>query len=98
MEEIILKACQEIVDCTVFGVPDKDGFQVPIAVVKIRAEVIPDAEELLRKINQRLFENTQHPLGHLKIAFDDSQYPTGATGKVLKRQLRDQYSNLFANS
>ncbi|MFC6634231.1 class I adenylate-forming enzyme family protein [Microbulbifer taiwanensis] len=93
LEEIVLKQ-DGVLDTCVFGVrPDADGPEVPAAVVAPRARArIPDAETLRRTLNTLLPEG--HQLVHLWL-IDWADFPIGATGKTLKRRLREDYNALL---
>lgn len=93
MEEVVLKH-PSVLDTSVFGVrPFPDAEQVPAAVVALRSDQVDiDAEELLLELNGRLSAPQQ--LAYLWIiAWQD--FPIGATGKTLKRRLRERYETLL---
>lgn len=93
MEEIILK-CPGVLDATVFGVRENaHADEVPAAVVAWRADAQPiGAAALQRELNRTLAP--QEKLRHVwVIAWDD--FPIGATGKTLKRQLREHYNAML---
>jgi len=90
LEEIVLKQAG-VLDTCVFGVrPRADGPEVPAAVVAARADArIPDGETLRRALNAQL--PGEQRLAHLWLV-DWSEFPIGATGKTLKRRLRERYN------
>jgi acyl-coenzyme A synthetase/AMP-(fatty) acid ligase len=91
MEEAILSDVPDVVDIAVIA--GRAGSRVvPVAVVTVRAEI--EAEKLLRLANDALALAGHLQLGVLEIAACDEDLPVGVTGKVLKRQLREKYSDL----
>ncbi|MFC0548149.1 class I adenylate-forming enzyme family protein [Kutzneria chonburiensis] len=91
MEEAILSDVPDVVDIAVIA-GRAGAAVVPVAVVTVRAEV--EAEKLLRLANEALAAAGHLQLGVLEIAAGDEDLPVGVTGKVLKRQLREKYSDL----
>ncbi len=75
-------------ECAVVGVPDERFGERPLAFVVADRQLAPDDEALL----QRIRAHNQERLGKLKqpaeILFIDS-LPRTATGKVLRRRLRE---------
>ncbi|MFE2872675.1 AMP-binding protein [Embleya sp. NPDC059259] len=92
MEEVILLALPEAADCAVVGAGDR-GAEVPVAVVRPREDGA-DPATLLDRANTALAAAGQPALAALEIATADTDLPVGATGKVLKRQLREKYRDL----
>jgi len=91
-EELILKHQPRLVDCTVIGVIDrniKDGTQVPVVLVILRAGYSINTEALLDEINIVQAAKGRPPLARV-YAVDHSEIPLGVTGKVLKRTLRER--------
>ncbi|MGL6162691.1 class I adenylate-forming enzyme family protein [Microbulbifer sp.] len=93
LEEIVLKQ-PGVLDTCVFGVrPRADGPEAPAAVVATRADApIRDPQTLRRTLNALLPEEQQ--LAHLWL-IDWAEFPIGATGKTLKRRLRERYNQLL---
>jgi acyl-coenzyme A synthetase/AMP-(fatty) acid ligase len=92
MEEVLLSEISTITDCAV--VAGRHGEQVvPVAVVI--TDVPPaEASRLLAQANDVL-ENAGHPrIAVLDVAVTTDDFPVGVTGKVLKRELRERYSDL----
>lgn len=94
MEEILLAHVLEIVDCAVVAAPN-GGSESPVAIVLLQ-DGPADARELMQRANRILREKRQPELAFLDIAKDPQEVPLGATGKVLKRVLRERYKDLFA--
>ncbi|WP_331770225.1 AMP-binding protein (plasmid) [Embleya sp. NBC_00888] len=92
MEEVILLALPEAADCAVVAGGDR-GASVPVAVVRLRGENA-DPAGLLDRANTALAAAGQPDLAALELAADDADLPVGATGKVLKRHLREKYRDL----
>ncbi|WP_047680463.1 MULTISPECIES: class I adenylate-forming enzyme family protein [Xenorhabdus] len=89
-EEIILSNFAELEDCSIVGESFDSKFAQPVlfAVVQPQAEVI-DEEALLQRINQCLTDRKLVELSQL-VLLQHRDIPKGITGKVLKRQLRDE--------
>jgi acyl-CoA synthetase (AMP-forming)/AMP-acid ligase II len=97
-EELLLKHCSEIADCTVVGVADSRGdrsIQMPIAVMVPRCGADIDATKLLEKINDRQMALGRPPLSRIHLAEQD-EIPLGVTGKVLKWHLREKLTAFAA--
>lgn len=94
MEEIVLNEVPDTRDAAVVA-GRRDSKVVPVAVVTVgRSVTDPDPEKLLRQANEAL-RAAGHPLlGLLEIVPAEPGLPVGVTGKVLKRQLREQYTEL----
>lgn len=93
MEEILLLALPEVWDCAVAA---GHRGEVPAPVAVVRAPGSADPVDLLARANSALREAGQPPLALLETARDESDIPTGVTGKVLKRRLRERYADLDA--
>jgi acyl-coenzyme A synthetase/AMP-(fatty) acid ligase len=94
MEEMLLSEISAISDCAV--VAGRVGGQtVPVAVViPVTGQSPVDASRLLAEANEVL-ANAGHPrIAVLDIAQTPDDFPVGVTGKVLKRELRERYSDL----
>ncbi|WP_181373233.1 class I adenylate-forming enzyme family protein [Massilia glaciei] len=91
IEEAVLCA-PGVLEVSVFGLRDEQGFDLPAAVLALR----PDAPRLppsilLAGLNAQLAPREQL-LFLWVIGLDD--FPLGATGKTLKRCLRETYSEI----
>jgi acyl-coenzyme A synthetase/AMP-(fatty) acid ligase len=91
MEEVVLSGAAEICDCAVVA-GRRDGETVAVALVRSTAG--GDAAELLEAANAALRAAGHPELALLEVARSEADYPLGVTGKVLKRQLRERYSDL----
>ena len=82
--EATLVAMDGVVDAAVIGLPDDEAGEVPIAFI-IRAEDGPDATA----INANLADNlaTYKQLHQIRFV---AEIPKSASGKILRRLLRDQ--------
>ncbi|MEV6234039.1 class I adenylate-forming enzyme family protein [Saccharopolyspora shandongensis] len=94
LEEAILIGCRFAADCSVIGVgdPRSPGAQVPLAVVRLHPDAEPVAD-LTASINAALTAAGLSEVHGAVVARDDADFPTGATGKVLKRQLRERFAD-----
>ena len=92
MEEVLLSEISAISDCAVVAGRHGDEI-VPVAVV-ITDDSPAEAARLLAEANEVL-EKAGHPrIAVLDVAVTPDDFPVGVTGKVLKRELRDRYSDL----
>lgn len=94
MEEVVLSGVPEISDCAVVA-GRWNGRTVPVAVVRSDLDGL-SVEELLKAANDALHAAGHPKLALLEVALTDASYPCGVTGKVLKRELRERYSDLSA--
>jgi len=98
-EELLMKFCPELADCTVVGVPEdgKEGLLVPIALVRLKKFVVSEPDNLAAKLNQVLSTHQRQTLARVIIA-TEQVIPLGPTGKVLKRDLREKYKGILAGN
>lgn len=82
--EATLVAHSQITDAAVIGQPDLEAGEVPIAFV-IAADPAPSEDEIMAFVADRL---AQYKHLH-KVTFVDA-IPKSASGKILRRMLRDQ--------
>lgn len=84
IEEIILKH-DTVAEAAVIGVPDDKWGECPVAMVRLKRAIAPDA--LLDWINARVEARYQRV--REVIILDD--FPRNTAGKTLKRVMRDEY-------
>ncbi|MGI5119475.1 class I adenylate-forming enzyme family protein [Marinactinospora thermotolerans] len=97
IEEVVLTD-PVVDDCAVIAVPDPvAGDQAPFAVVRLRAGT-PAPGSLLDTLNAALAEAGLVPLRGVTVAAGPDEFPTGPTGKVLKRRMREMYVSALAGS
>jgi long-chain acyl-CoA synthetase len=92
IEELILKHNDDVADCTVIGIPNENGTSSIVTFIKLKPKRTTKASMLLDAINKQLLENDYEQLSFLSLV---KEFPVGSTGKVLKRQLREQYKDLL---
>lgn len=100
IEEVLLADHDGVVlDCAVIAVPAADGEDhLPVAVVRLQPDVTePSIEDLYGQFNQTLTSVGLTELAAVLLARTDAQFPTGVTGKVLKRELRERLATLFTD-
>jgi len=68
-------------------VPSKEWGETPVGFVVLRPNATATADDIKQWINERLGKTQR--LSAVRVA---SELPRSAIGKVLKRELRDQYS------
>lgn len=85
--ESIIYQHENIAEVTVFGVPHEKWGEIPIAVIALKAGVSLTEKELLDWSQDRLARYKQPK----KVYFVD-ELPKTASGKILKRELKEQYT------
>ncbi len=98
-EELLLRELPELADCTVVGVADDgvradwdgDGVAEAYALLQLADEAGGSDEELTALVNGALKASAFPPVTRaLRMKPDD--VAKGATGKVLKRVMRDRFA------
>ncbi len=84
--EKIIQDHPAVFEVVVIGIPDEKWGEVPLALVVPKLGQKPSAEDIIQHVRQRL----AHYKAPKKVEFRD-ELPKGGTGKILKRQLREQY-------
>jgi acyl-CoA synthetase (AMP-forming)/AMP-acid ligase II len=84
--ESVLHGHPAVVDCAVFGVPDERAGEVPIAAVQLEPGTVVDAVEL-----QRVVADAMATYKHVRAVVLVESVPRTASGKVLRRTLRDEW-------
>ncbi len=85
--EAVLREHPAVLDVAVVGVPSEQWGETPVAYVVRREGEMPAAEELRDWMNQRVGKTQR--LADLRYI---AELPRSAIGKVLKRELRQQYA------
>ncbi len=96
MEEAILAGCPQVADCAVIAVDAAlpGHADVPFATVKLKPTAT-SATDVLSTLNQALAAQGQPTLQGAIIAREPADFPTGPTGKVLKRELRERFADIL---
>lgn len=90
--EAVLSQHPAVRDGAVIGVPSKEWGETPVAFVVLRADGAATADEIKQWTNERLGKTQR--LSVVRLA---TELPRSAIGKVLKRELRDEYSRAAVN-
>ncbi|MFC4309328.1 class I adenylate-forming enzyme family protein [Steroidobacter flavus] len=85
--EAVLFQHPAVRDGAVVGVPSKEWGETPVAFVVLRPDATASADDIKQWTNERLGKTQR--LTAVRLA---AELPRNAIGKVLKRELRDQYS------
>ena len=93
MEEAVLAGCPEVADCAVVAVPD-GPVSVPYATVVLRPGVTPPVDPT-SAVNAALSARGLARVAGARVATGPDDFPTGPTGKVLKRNLREHLAGLL---
>jgi fatty-acyl-CoA synthase len=88
--ERVLEQHPGVAEVTVIGVPHPRWVETPVAVVVPRGDA-PSEEEVIAFAKERM-ASYKKPSG---VVFVDA-LPRNAAGKILRRELRDEYANLFS--
>jgi long-chain acyl-CoA synthetase len=91
--EGVLHGHPGVVDCAVFGIPDADAGEVPVAAVQLDAAQPVTPEELQQLVADALA--TYKRLRHVVVV---DAIPRLPSGKVLRRTLRDELAPTLAGS
>lgn len=90
IEEVVIQhPC--VNEVAVFGIPDKKWGEVPVAAVTCHGELT--AEQLVEWVNARVDAKFQR----LAKAVILEQFPRNVAGKILKRELREQYGEQYGD-
>ena len=84
--EAVLREHPAVLEAAVVGVPSEQWGETPVAFVVMQPGQTADVSELLQWVNQRVGKTQRVAALHLL-----QELPRSAIGKVLKRELRDQY-------
>ena len=87
--EAVLCLREEIKELAVIGVESKKWGETPIAVIVTHEAKTIDCEEIKQWLNAKLGKQQRVA----RVLITDS-LPRNPAGKILKRQLRQNYSNL----
>jgi len=90
--EQVLYRHPDVADVAVIGVPDQRWGETVVAVVVTAQGATPDADELIRHTRERI----AHFKCPRRVEFVE-ELPRNATGKVLKRELRQQLAGSEAS-
>ncbi len=85
--EIALNEHHAIEEVAVIGVPDEDWGEVPICIVVLKDGMTATEEEIMEHCRQSL-ASYKRPRS---VVFTDEALPRNQLGKLLKKQLREEY-------
>jgi fatty-acyl-CoA synthase len=77
----------KVLECAVVSAPDAKWGEIPVAIVVLKASETMTSQHLLAHLEGRLAK-FKHPR---RIQFEDKPLPKTGTGKILKRELREQF-------
>lgn len=106
-EELLQRSCAAIVDVCVVGARGAHGvdatngsaaygFEIPVALVRPKDGDDRSESAWLAELNAALAAHALPPLGAVLLPSSWGDVPTGPTGKVLKRQLRERFAAKLA--
>jgi len=84
--EAVLREHATVLEVAVVGVPSEQWGETPVAFVVTRPGQSASVDELMQWVNQRVGKTQRVS----SLRFMD-ELPRSAIGKILKRELRDQY-------
>ncbi|MDA8335987.1 MAG: long-chain-fatty-acid--CoA ligase [Peptococcaceae bacterium] len=85
--EDIFYAHDAVLECAVIGVPDEKLGEIPVAVIVLKSGMSVSEEELVEHCKKSDLAECKKPG---KIVFVDQPLPKNASGKIVKRLLRNQ--------
>jgi acyl-CoA synthetase (AMP-forming)/AMP-acid ligase II len=85
--EAVLHGHPAVIDCAVFGIPDEQAGEVPVAAVQVDPDRAVTGAELAALVSDRLA--TYKALRHVVLV---DAIPRLPSGKVLRRVLRDEWA------
>ena len=85
--EAVLTQHEAVLEAAVVGVPSERWGETPVAFVTLRSGASVEAETLLAWVNERLGKAQR-----ISALYIEPSLPRSAIGKVLKRTLRDRYT------
>ena len=91
--EGVLHGHPAVLDCAVFGLPDERAGEVPVAVVQLDPALAVDPDDLARLVADSLA--TYKQVRHVVVV---DAVPRLASGKVLRRTLRDEWAPVLATA
>ena len=93
IEEVVARH-EAVAEVAVFGVPEAQWGETPVAAVTLREGETAGAEEIRAWVNERVDARFQK----LSSVVVLDEFPRNAAGKMLRRELRDRYSSEEARS
>jgi fatty-acyl-CoA synthase len=87
--EAVIAGCPGVAECAVIGVADPKWGETPLALVGPLPGVELDRAQILARCRERLADYKRPRY----LVIRDEPLPRGMSGKVLKRQLREQYGD-----
>lgn len=96
-EELLMRHHPGLLDCSVVAATSDDGSQSALALVRLRSGEAGTDESLLHDFNGALRGANLLPLAAVRLA-KSADIPLGATGKVLKRELRERASQILGGN
>jgi fatty-acyl-CoA synthase len=88
--EVVLAAIPGVAECAVIGIPDDKWGETPVALVRPLPGATLDRATVLEHCRGRLadYKQPRH------VVVREEPLPRGMSGKVLKRELREEYRGL----
>jgi len=84
LEEILFEH-PKVAHCAVVGKNDEKGGEIPVAFIQLKPETKATPEEVMDFVNEKVAKYK-----HVREVFFIDSIPVSATGKVLKRELRER--------
>ncbi|MBM7648676.1 acyl-CoA synthetase (AMP-forming)/AMP-acid ligase II [Bacillus ectoiniformans] len=88
--EEVASAHPSVSQVAVVGAPDEKWGEIPVAHIELKPGERVDENELMAWVNERVPAKYQR----LKALYIVDELPKNASGKILKRKLRDQYKEV----
>lgn len=92
IEEVVMQSHPQVLDTVVVGMQVDAEFSEPMAIAHVEPDSTLTNEALLDLFNARLRERDLSTVVSVVIIKSAADWPVGASGKVLKRSLRERYA------
>jgi len=87
--EAVIAGCPGVAECAVIGVADPKWGETPLALVGPLPGALVDSAQILARCREQLADYKRPRY----VIIRDEPLPRGMSGKVLKRQLREEYAD-----
>lgn len=90
--EHVLEQHAYVKEAAAFGILDKNGEQIPVAIISLNENLSLAHDDLIQELKN--FCKEQLDLSSPSIINIEENFPKNAAGKILKRELKEKYQQL----